>query len=343
MKDEFWASLDEEIKKRLVMKVPSLNGNSTSFYSDQVVGLHTINPETGAVTVQAPHWLMDDIAEYFERIKSQYNTIMNFEGKLLMVSTTEEQSEGLDIEAFASFADGKYQLGISNNVLGGITIADGAIQASQSGLNSLMGVKKIDGSNPLEMFIGWLESHGKVSQIQSPKISTTSGIPGEFSRFTRRYYNLVKQNAAAGDNGAAVATDNELRSVKIGTLLRVNPRYDIETGLVRTQLSLNQSLLNGNQTESQVLTTSDGSIETVNIDIPLVTEIKIAGETLLRDGDLIIVGGQTERLGDEREGGITGYKDAGWFSGILGNTYRSNQVNKYYFVMSVSVKRGRLL
>ena len=104
--DDFWASLSTELKNRMSVLVPhamaaqpqpsvvmptglpgampplppalprtaAVADNKAELYVKRQVGSYALNPETGAVTVQAPHWMLNEFDSYISRIQEMYNT-----------------------------------------------------------------------------------------------------------------------------------------------------------------------------------------------------------------------------------------------------------------------------
>ena len=382
--DDFWSSLSKELTNRLTImvpgtpatsfgggspvpppqfnavgqpgvQVPSLSqqpfprpptptGQTTDLYVKKMVGTFALNPETGAVTIQAPHWLLQDFDSYFVRVQDMYNTDITFSGELVLLTNKRSDSQGLDLAAFATWAGGKYAAVISNNALGGITMSlpgNGIIPTlaatSQQVGGALAGFQVQNTTNAMNVFNAYLAEHGKVSVIQRPLITTTSGVPGIFSKKYTDYYNTVSQQSAAGGTGsAATATQNTLVPVELGTELKINPRIDISTGLIRAQLNLNQSIQSGTKNIPQTITFGNNAAS-VTTSIPLITRQTISGEILLRDGDLIVVGGQTEDNANTDENGLPGQD--GPIGGVFGVKKASRGAQTYYFALRVSVSK----
>lgn len=313
--------------------------------SSRQVGTFSTNPETGAVTVQAPHWLLEDLDVYFKRVQSMYNTDISFQGELLMLSTDTSRSEGLDISAFARFASNRYGVVYRNNGLGGVTVTfpngnslvPSVSAAAGAVTGPLLGIQSpIDG---LQVFSAYLSNMGRVSTLQKPVLTTTSGVPADFRRTVTRYFNSVSQEAASGGTGsAAVGTKNQLIPQDFGTILRVNPRIDVATGLIRAQIELVQTTQMGVQTVTQTVT-SGNSVEQIPTQLPIVSRILYSGEALLRDGDLVVMGGQTEDAENSSRDGITGLMDVPQAGSLFGKTLRERNRNVFYFALRVSVNR----
>lgn len=380
-KSDFWKSMRDELEARVNVLVPvSAAGNvipttistaagmpingmpalpmggipqpapaavgSADMYRKQALGVVSVNPDTGTITVQAPTWLQDEIDTYIKGVEREFNTSIHFEGRLILVSTTKDKSEGLDLTAFASFANGELGMIINNNPAGGITISQplnnlvpGNPPVMIPGGNVLgstgLGFSKLTG-NPANLFINYLEEMGDVSVMQRPAITTTSGSPAEFRRIETDLFSQISQSSVAGTEAASVATTNTQIPIRFGTLLRVNPKIDLDTGLVRTQLTLNVSVPSKLKTIDQYLTGPDG-VTKVPTEITLPANIDYNGEALLRDGDTIIIGGQTEESTTNSGSGLTGFAKTGPLAGLLGSTSKSDKVSTYYFVLTAKV------
>lgn len=375
-KEDFWVSLKDELERRLKiqMRVPGAQPTpqpaalpplpqslpegspevvpqqqfAQSFAApvaqaqqvrrEQVVGTYSLNAETGAVSVQAPGWLLGELDAYFTRIQKMYNTELTFTGEILALSTNDANSAGLDVTAFAQFLKSKYNFAISNNALGGITFNPdtGVINAD----NALSGPKFGIYRDGISIFNAYLANFGKLNILQKPTLSTTSGIPGDFRKTMVRYFNTVTQQAVPGTAGGApvVGTQNNLQQVELGTSLRINPRFDVSTGLIRAHIELVQNSLNGFQTINQTVTTARGN-ESVPTQIPIISKIIYSGEALLMDGDVIIMGGQTESSVTSNRQGTPGLMDLPLLGEVFGTKRESEEVTVFYFALKVSTSQ----
>ena len=321
-----------------------------NLYKEQKMGNFTTNPETGAVTIRAPRWLLDSFTDYFQRINDQYNTVVEFDCEIVQLTTKLETLEGLDISAFASFMHGQYGAAITNNALGGVNVSlptatkalATTVGAALPGAVPIIGV--VSAANKLQIFNAYLSNLGHIDIIQKPVIVTSSGVPGEFTKTETRYYNSLQQTAASGGvgGGGTTATQNQLVPFETGNTLRIFPHYDPTNGLVRAQISLNQAIQTGTQTQVQYLTagTSQQQVDTL---IPIISNQHYSGETLLRDGDLVVVGGQVEDSSNINHSGVTGLMDLEAVSGIFGKKNIVKSHTTYYFALHVRVRSRKTL
>ncbi|MCD5327918.1 hypothetical protein ACFFU8_09210 [Chromobacterium piscinae] len=324
-------------------------GGSDLFVT-QKVGRYQVNPETGAVTVQAPRWLMKGLARYLDDVQSMYNTQITFEGRIISVTSREDQSEGFDIAGLGKFAAGRYGAVLSNNILGGATIslptAGSNIPSVTIGNSALPGSSSLFGiSSPLDglqIFNAYLTTQQNVETTDKPLVSTTSGTPVEFGQMTTSVRIKYDQEVSGGSatTSSIVATKNVEVPYQIGSVLRINPRYDVSSGIIRAQVSLQQKILQGSVDTVQVVTAGD-KIQQIPGQIPLIKDQVNTGEAVLKDGDLIVLGGLSSYSNSDTSSGITGLKDIAALGGFFGKVSRSKTKTTTYFVLKVSItKRG---
>lgn len=321
---------------------------SADLCSEQKLGNFAVNASTGAITVQAPHWVMDSIAGYLKGVKADNAVTLVYEGMLISVTNTKEKSEGIDLQAFASFASGELGMVVSNNALGGVTVSPGSVGVPPSVVpggstvaNSFIGLQKLTG-NPAQAFLAYLEANADFSIKQKPRVAVTNGIPGEFAQYDNLYYNQISQEASSSAaGGALVGTTNQLVPFKVGSLLRIVPYYDNETGLARSPITFTQSVQTGNFETTQFITDSNGNTQGIPSTIPLIRDSNYAGEVLMRDGDMLILGGQVSESSESSGSGLPGYNAKGnWLSGLMGQKRHKDQVNTYYLALTLKVNKS---
>lgn len=314
--------------------------------AEQTLGNFSINPTTGAVTVQAPHWVMADIEEYLGKVKSDNNVTLTYEGMLVMVTTGHEKSEGIDLQGFATFASAEYGLVVNNNALGGVTVSaptTGSPPIATAGGDvigsTLLGVQKLAGS-PAQAFLAYLEANSSYAVKQRPRLATTNGVPSEFAQYDTEYFIQIQQSNAASSTGAVVGTNNQLVPFKVGTLLRIVPYYDDESGLVRSPITFSQSLQTGVFQATQFITGVNGEAQAVPSTIPKIRDSNYSGEVIMKDGDLIILGGQITETNESTGSGIPGYNvKYNPLSAFMGKKNHNDKVSTYYLALTLKVKK----
>ena len=196
-------------------------------------------------------------------------------------------------------------------------------------------VSALDG---LQLFNNYLSTQGKVTSLQKPVITTTSGSPVDFRKTTTRYYNTVSQNSSSSTSSSSVATQNNLVAQEFGTILRVNPRFDPSTGLVRAQIELTQTTQVGSQTIAQSIS-SGNSVSQVPTSVPIASKVIYSGEALLYDGDFLVMGGQSEEQASSQRNGIPGLMDTPVASPLTSNLQKDASKNTFYFVIKLKITK----
>jgi type II secretory pathway component GspD/PulD (secretin) len=330
------------------MAQPMINAQQTDTSQvdapTRTVGTFALNPDTGSVTVQAPSWVLDELDKYITQIKQQYDTTMTFRGLLISVTTSRNNSEGLDISSFASFARGRYGALIANSALGGVQVsfpAGSLIPSVSAGNGNAFNLGIQSDRDGLKIFNDYLQSLGQTSVKQRPVVTTTSGVAGEFNRISTIYYNQLQQSAQSGTTGsAATATTNTFVPIDVGTSLKINPRIDIQNGTVRAQISLKQTSQTGQQHIPQVITIGNSS-QNIDTIVPTLSRMDISGEVLLKEGDLIIVGGQNEDNLQTNESGLPNTSDTPIAGGFIGQKNATRSQSTYYFALTVEVNKPK--
>ena len=315
---------------------------STSLCADQKIGNFSLNPSTGAITVQAPHWILDSVGKYLDNVKTDNAVTLVYEGMLISVTTSREKSEGIDLQGFLSFANGELGMSIANNALGGVTVSpSGNVTVGGNAVaDTILGVQKLRG-NPAQAFLAYLEANSDFSIKQKPRVAVTNGMPGEFGQYDTLYYTQISQNTTGGDSTASgvVATQNQLIPFKVGSLIRIVPYYDNETGFVRSPITFTQSIQTGTYETTQYVTAGNTTTPIPSI-IPLIRDSNYSGEVLMKDGDMLIIGGQVSETNESTGSGLPGYNAKGnIISGIMGQKRHKDQVSTYYLALTLRVNK----
>lgn len=333
-------------------QVPGLAGGATGgtvssggggLYTRQQIGHFAINPVTGAVTIQAPSWMLRQIQAYMDDvIMPMFNTSMTFEGTVANVRSSSDKSTGFDLTALASFA-GRYGVALNNNILGGISMSTtngitAAITGSAStlpGSGSAFGV--ISAADNLQIFNAFLTTLGGTEILTRPIVTVTSGVPVDFGRLVPIFTNEQTSTLSQGGVGSgAIATiQNNIVERKYGSLLRIMPHYDPISRRVRAQVSLLQRPLVGFQNLTISLVGVSGGIQNQTVRIPQIECGVTSTEAILDDGELIVIGGQVENTTDSTHAGVTGAMTVPLLDLFTSQTHDTGSKTTMYFALRV--------
>lgn len=299
--------------------------------------VYSINPNTGTITVQGPKWVHSDLAEYFDRVNLAMNTRITLSTRIVLMKDTETRSTGVDFNALKTSAAGK-GFAVQNNALGGVTLSNivdkglSSFSAPGAAAQSFVGYT----ADGMQAVMGWLETQGKLTTEMEPTITTVSGVPTTFERVSPIVYFRYTQEASDGDGATGVSITSEEVVRQVGSTIRVNPTYDIERKVVRTQIGIDQRYLTGWQDEVNYLS-AGGNIQTVPVRVPMIDKISMNGELLLRDGETVVVGGQRFNSTEMGEKGVTGMRKIPFIGNLFGSSSDEVETFTYYAIMTVHI------
>jgi hypothetical protein len=315
---------------------------TNDLYEMTKIGDYSLNPVTGAVRVQAPHWLLAEIDAYIREIQDMYDAVISYEGQLVLVNQTVDNSEGLDLQSFATWASGRYGAVLSNSALGGVSVnfSQGKIPAvsapNQTIAGPLFGI--VSAKDGLSAFNDYMKGTGNFTVKQRVKVQTSSGVPGSMSTMEPYPYQVVSQNAVVGNVGAAAqATNYTIQYMNFGTVMRVSPRYDLHTGKVRALVEVHNSIHSGDKSFPQTISVGS-TTQTQTETIPLGKDMDISSETQMRSGDLVVLGGQTTETLQTTESGLP-TADAP-MGGVFGTKQSNITKGTYYFLLQMHVSKN---
>lgn len=360
----FWEKLEEELKGMMKVMVPveenrlSVRGpgvenvmmgggenvqqassNSSELFREVVVGRVDINSVTGHITVIAPRHIRERVIRYLKELDDELNTRMIVEAKVVSVSRTIEQSRGVDISGFKSFASEKYGLNVSNNVLGNITIADATedgffgLGSDNAITQSLIGITRAD--KAFAAFFAYLETKGTTQSVSDLRGSGRSGRPIILSTRVNDPTLSSSTSTVTTDSGSTSGgSSSEIVNNYTGTSAKITPQYDPDRGVVQNLVDINLRLDAGEKVVDEPIVAGD-NIQFRTLDLKRVAEVKLQTETVSRSGEVILAGGIRTLQQVDSDGGVMGLKDS--FAGdLFGKKSRRVVVTDYFVLLSVS-------
>ncbi|HHQ4679930.1 hypothetical protein OKT24_19930 [Aeromonas veronii] len=315
---------------------PAAMGGVSSGYQTVSVGNYTVNRATGRVTVHAPRHVRKAIMSYLRDIDMEMSANIELTGKIFVLNESSSESQGIDISAFIKFANNEFGVAVSNSVINGLnvmTLDDGTVKVGSDDAmaGSLVGVVNKSSDRLIQVFNAYLDSQANTVTILEPHANTTSGVPASISQRRPLTFSRYEATASGGEN-SNVATSNKFFTIEFGTSLNILPKYDAKKDVVRAQIDLTQVVQGGTQEIQQVVTTSK-DIETKTTKLPIPDIYSIQTEAIIRNGALVLMGGQSLASDDNAIGGITGLVDSP-LGGLFGKGSKNNNARRFYMVLS---------
>ena len=305
----------------------------SSQYQKVSIGQFTINRATGRITVHAPRHIRREVMTYLKELDMELSANIELTGKIFVLNETNEDSQGIDFQSFIQFANKKWGLSVTNNVINGLNVMSTGDMFSAGSDDPLAGnlIGLRHGDKLLHAFNAYLESEGNAVTLLEPHVNTTSGVPASITQRRPLTFSRFTANSGNGDNSGP-ATSNELFTIDFGTSLQIMPKYDVRKDVIRAQIDLTQVIQGGTQEIQQVVTTLN-EIETKTSQLPIPDIYSVQTEAIISNGSLVIMGGQKMMSEDNSFSGTTGLVKSA-VGGLFGKGRQKSRNQRFYMVLS---------
>jgi hypothetical protein len=341
----FWTDLDVELKQRLTRLVPVRqrpdsdkanqqarnvsNINDNQRLTEIQIGTAFINKSTGRITIQAPSYAREQLLTYLQHLDRMLSTRIEINGKIIVVTQTNAESKGFDLSSLIKFGS-DYGLMFSNDIYKQIQINNPAegipFNVSLEGATAAAGIVSNDGL--FSVFNAYVESQKNIRTVLEPKLSTTSGTVATYSRESPYLFTNFQGSTTSNDSATTTSSENNIVPINFGINLRVYPIYNAKSDTIRTVVDLVQVFQSTIQTIDQ---TVNGQI--IKTEIPVPDKVTIQSINIIKNGGMVILGGQEIDTQDQLSQGVTSLKNS-YIGGLFGNSQNNGQNSKYYFVFS---------
>jgi len=258
----FWDKLNNEIDTIL-----SRDGDKTKIKSKSI-----INRETGVITITGTKNQINRISNYLKKIKNRLHKQVMLETKLLELTYADTESKGIDWSKFNINLSG--DLGRSwNNVLKeGVSTQKMAYDLSINGL------------------LDFLEKHGSVNVLSTPKILTLNNQPAVINVGKQINYRYQDGSFATSDTTTSASSTYTMASVFIGLTLNIVPEITDDGFII---LKINPVVSEQLDAEANLDDNSGDVTDSSGVrSMPPDIRIKqLSSIVKAKDGNRIIVGG----------------------------------------------------
>lgn len=313
---------------------PERSGQVRELYRMTTVGQVTINRSTGNITITAPRHIRERIGAYLDTLNDLINTRLEIRAEVISVTTSKEESRGIDIAGFRQFYEGRYGVSLTNNTLGNVSVSSANVfSAAADGAltQTLIGVQSTGGM--FSAFSSYLQTFGETNVVTEFTGATRSGRTYEHRRLSSIPRIETQTNDVIGAGATSSSSTTTTFYDSTGTLVTITPSFDPNTGMINSLVNL-ELRLNAGEVEEEVPITSDGNIAFRTTRRTAFDEVVITSETPSRAGELIVVGGYRTSSSDDTRSGVTGLVDS-VVGGLFGRSRRAQQETRMFLLISI--------
>ncbi len=235
-------------------------------------GYYTIDKPVGLITVTAPPFMLEKIAQYLERLKKELYRQVSIEAKIVEVNLSDGSKKGID---WSKLLD---SLPITANVEFGTGGTSGQVYPSEG----TKFISKISlNSTSFDILIQALEEQGETRVLSNPRLSVMNGQPALISIGENvAYIDKVESTSDLGVITYSVSTS----SVMSGLAMAVVPTI-MEGGEIVMQLTPVTSQL------QKIESKSFGGAAGTEVGLPTVKLRELNTTVRVKDGEMLVVGG----------------------------------------------------
>ncbi|MEN9781995.1 MAG: hypothetical protein RL208_145 [Pseudomonadota bacterium] len=259
-------------------------------------GEMTFNKRAGIVTITASEKSHRKIAEYLKELKRKATAQVLIEMKFVEVTLNKKYQAGIDWTILS-------QKVIENAGKVGITAFGGA------NIMSLSASSVSD--NGISATLKALENFGTTRTLQNPRINAINNQPSLITFANNRVYfktsvSYTGQQSASGGNltNAVQNVQATPETVPIGVVMSVLPSIDLENRIILLNLKPTISKEGTPVSDPSMTAASSANKTSASNSIPQTVLRELDTILKLKDGELKVVGGFTERSASVSENGI---------------------------------------
>lgn len=316
-----------------------------------------VSPQAGLIAVRAMPDELRQIEKFLKAAKLSVERQVMLEAKIVEVELREGFQSGIDWSGFRKTADSTGVIGSNGGHTGNwLTSGAGSTVPNLPAFIAGSGNPLLQDQVPLptagsglfglalattgfQAVLGFLETHGDVQILSSPRIATMNNQKAVLKVGTDEFYVTGVSggtNSAASSNTSGTTTSLPtltLSSFFSGIALDVTPQIDDENTIT---LHVHPAVTTVTEKSKQVDLGSVG-----NYRLPLASSSVNESDTLVRlqDGNIVAIGGLMQVQSNRADSGLPGTGDVPVFSTLFGNKTNASRKKEVVVLIKPSIIR----
>lgn len=317
-----------------------------------------VSPQAGLIAVRAMPDELRQVEKFLKAAKLSVERQVMLEAKIVEVELREGFQSGIDWSGFRKTAETTGVIGTNGGHTGNwLTSGAGSTVPNLPAFTAGSGNPLLQDQVPLptagsglfglalattgfQAVLGFLETHGDVQILSSPRIATLNNQKAVLKVGTDEFY---VTGVSGGSNNSTSNTTNSGSTTSLPTLtlssffsgiaLDVTPQIDDENTIT---LHVHPAVTTVTEKNKQVDLGSVG-----NYRLPLASSSVNESDTLvrLRDGNIVAIGGLMQVQSNRADSGLPGTGDVPVFSTLFGNKTHSSRKKEVVVLIKPSIIR----
>ena len=310
------------------------NNNSKDEYNDLSDEKIRINKRAGLITVTASTKSHRKVEEYIKELERKAMAQVLIEMRFLEINLSKEYSGGINWSNIGLGSLGKATVSLAS------AATSSAITTLTFNKGSLSGVAKL------------FEKFGTARTLSSPRITAINNQPALMTFTKNHVYFKVKATYTPptyATDGVTVLTaantnvDSEAQTMPLGIIMSVVPSIDIDKREVMLNIRPTISKISGKVEDPAVsfLTTQlakqNVAVGNIKSEIPIANVRELDTILKLKDGQVAVMGGFTERVAEITSSGVPVLKAIPIFGNLFNSKESASQATETIILVKATI------
>jgi MSHA biogenesis protein MshL len=262
-----------------------------------------INRQAGTVVVHANNTCQKMIKDYINKIKQKMTSQVLLEVKIAQVILNKYFERGVDLQYLGKYISGTPQSSIKTNFQYG---------SSSASAMTISNTQKFGSTDSLASTIALLDQFGTTKILSSPRISTINNQEAIMQIADNQvFFNVaITVTPAVFNNGnmitpAQTSVSSSPKTIPVGIVLVMQPSIDVERGQITLSVRPTLSKMSSTVEDPGVqYSAAQAKVTGISNKVPITSVSEIDTIATLKSGDIMVIGGFTDRQKTKTEKGI---------------------------------------
>jgi type II secretory pathway component GspD/PulD (secretin) len=262
-----------------------------------------INKQAGTLVAHANSTCHKMIKDYINKIKQKMTSQVLLEVKIAQVILNKYFERGVDLQYLGKYIGGSPQSSIKTNFQYGTSSAS-AMTISNN--------QKFGATDSLASTIALLDQFGTTKILSSPRISTINNQEAIMQIADNQvFFNVaITVTPAVFNNGnmitpAQTSVTSSPKTIPVGIVLVMQPSIDVERGQITLSVRPTLSKMSSTVEDPGVqYSAAQAKVTGISNKVPITSVSEIDTIATLKSGDIMVIGGFTDRQKTKTEKGV---------------------------------------
>lgn len=252
---------------------------------------HTINAQSGLITINAPQKLHNKVKKYLTTLKSSTSAQVLIEAKILEVKLNDRYRSGINWSL------------VNEKVSSVFKLTGGTKAAAPGGYNLQLN------KDSLGSFLSLLHHFGTSRTLSNPRVTVMNNQPALLKMAQNYVYFNLEYETISVDEAPINQVKSQAKTVPIGLMLSVLPSIDTKTNHITLNLRPTLTTITGKVKDPAVTFAARDSDNPIESEVPIVEVREMDSVMSVKSGNVAVFGGIMQERVNNKSTGLPGFTD----------------------------------